>query len=153
MLTSPKVVWLGATIASALDTFGSTAGSLLNVCDAEVVTATVNARRRRITRLFQAAVTVRWKMGTHPIQPTTGAAVMQRRSCSAGRTNAWQTKDHQGESSSRSTKRPSGRSPLFYAASLTFASPHMPVFSKLECLISVFMFCVMPILYKVDQVL
>jgi hypothetical protein len=34
------------------------------------------------------------KMGTHPIQPTTGAAGMQRRGCSAGRTSARHTKKH-----------------------------------------------------------
>jgi hypothetical protein len=32
--------------------------------------------------------------GEHPIQPTTGAAVMQRRSSNGGRTNACQTRDH-----------------------------------------------------------
>jgi hypothetical protein len=35
-------------------------------------------------------------MRNHPIQPTTGAAIMQRKGSNFGVTSAYQTRDHQG---------------------------------------------------------
>lgn len=94
----------------------STALSLLAACVAEVVTTPENVRRRGTPRVSQTAATASWKMGSHPIQPTTGAVVMKRRNCSGGRTNAWQRRDCQEEFSSPNIQSPSGRSPLFCVA-------------------------------------
>jgi hypothetical protein len=53
-------------------------------------------------------------MGNHPIQPTAGVAVTQRRSSNVGRTSAFQTRDHQ-EGPSPNTQGRSGLSPLLCA--------------------------------------
>jgi hypothetical protein len=79
-----------------LSIFGSTAGSLLVACGAGLVTATENVRRRRTLRISQAATIVNCRVGNYPIQPTTGAADMQKWRSNVGRTSAYQTRDHQG---------------------------------------------------------
>jgi hypothetical protein len=115
-----KVDWLNVTIASAFAIFGSTAGSLLAVWCAGVVTATENVRRKETPSLSQASAYVRWRMGNHQIQTITMAAVMQRSSSNVGRTKACQTMDHQG-GTSPNTHRRSGLSPLLYAAPLNLS--------------------------------